>query len=338
MMEHEDARDLDRNRDEEAHDAVAEALRQAGPRPELSALGLEGLSTEELAAPARAAWEARLARRARGRRALARALALAAVLALAALGLALLRSGPKPTATVLASLAEEPAGPGQAEAWPPGAPIAYGSALATAADPPLWLSLQVGAHRLRLDAASELLLLSPSRVELLRGRLYVEAGPEPLEVLAAGTVSEHVGTHYEVQVENGEARVRVRDGVVRLLRGQEKLEISRGQAGLATPAGLTLTATPVRGESWGWIRHAAPPFILEGSDLASFLGWFEAETGFEVEVAQELLTDEDGKPIRLRGALGAMAPREALDAVLAGTSLRSEIRGDRVLIFRAARP
>ncbi|MEM9599370.1 MAG: FecR family protein, partial [Acidobacteriota bacterium] len=274
-------------------DPIADALRDAGPRGPMPPLDLETLG-----GPARAAWRRRaLARRARRRRWL---VAAALVMALgAASAVWMLRQG-APIGTVTARA--------QGDRWggpAVGAELAPGTRLVTWSEPPEGLALELRTgHRLRLDAGSELVLDSARKLELLRGAVYVEAADAPLRLHAAGTVSEHVGTRYEVRIVDGSAAVRVREGRVRLEAEGQVVEVGHGEVGRAAADGtLEVAPSPAYGPSWGWIRRAAPPFASDGASLEAFLQWAAAEGGFTLEVDPELLLDPSGQPALVRGSI-----------------------------------
>ena len=315
----------------ESHpDAIAEALREAGGRPPL-----EPLDLDHLGAPALAVWERQMARR-RFRR---RVLALAA--GIGAMVFSLWRldtpAPSRPIGVVLAVAGEGRSGRA------PGSEVARGQLLATSEQPAEWLTVELypdepqgddhhGGHRLRLDAGSELRLDSATEVELLRGGLYVEAAPADLELVAGDTVSEHVGTRYEVRIDAGTAAVRVRDGRVRVRRGTRTVEIGRGEQVRSSSGELELGPSPAHGESWAWTLRAMPPFQTDGIELESFLEWIEAESGWRLDVDPALLLDPAGEPARVRGSVGDLPPEEALARVLESAGLRHRFEGDRVRI------
>jgi ferric-dicitrate binding protein FerR (iron transport regulator) len=72
---------------------------------------------------------------------------------------------------------------------------------------------------LRLDSDTEITLDADRTLSLARGALYLDSSrrtgsPEPVTIVARGTVIRDIGTRYEVRLSHEELRVRVRDGRV----------------------------------------------------------------------------------------------------------------------------
>ena len=289
------------------HDPVAEALRHAGPRPAMPDLDLETLG-----APALAVWQRQTRRRRRRR------MALAATLVLALGGLWLWQPW-SPPAQVLAR-----AGIG---ALPEvGSSIPVGTLLSTGARQ--WLTVELRGHRLRLDQKTDLRLISPDELELLRGAVYVDAVSSTLRIVAGDTVSEHVGTRYSVHRVDDGVSVRVRHGQVRVTRGEQVVELVGGQ-GAHTAEDLVPVDVPVSGDTWAWTRHAAPAFESAGATLEEVFAWIEAETGWTVEVAQELLLEHDGSPVIFSGEVGHLDLEQALETTVEISGLVYTREGDR---------
>lgn len=307
----------DSNDTQNRADPIAEVLRDAGPRQALPAYDLESLG-----APALAAWEKKLARKATRRRRFAVAALLTLVIGAGAFW-RLSRSA-DPVAVVLAYSGE------QSNDFPVGLEFSEGQTLTTGMDEWLTVELRDG-HRVRLDAGSILGLSSRQRIDLQLGAVYVEAAPGPLQVLALGTVTEHVGTRYEVRIDGSSAVVRVREGEVQVQSEGRVVEIGRGRrVRVSDSKDPIVEESPPFGESWAWTRRSAPEF--EGNSLPSFLDWIEAETGREVEVAPELIYKPSGEPISIIGGTGGMSLEEALASVLQTAGLAHTAEGDRIIV------
>ncbi len=300
-------------------DPVVEKIRAAGPRPPLLPFDIE-----ELAAPARAVWQEKIAsKRRRSRQRTYWALAAVLLVAVAAV---LYRSASVPVfATVRAYSGPAP------ERFTVGSQVGFGTVLRT--ESAEWLAVWLGSHSLRLDAGSELRLDDESHIELLRGAIYLEASQAPLRVRAGGIDIEHIGTRFEVRLSGGGVVVRVRDGRVRFGGEQQWTEVARGQQALGAAAGsFSVSESPSTGNSWQWIRKAAPPFESHGASLESVVTWLAGEAGWEVAIEPALYLDASGQPTQVRGSIDRLSPEDALSRVLDGSDLRHHFDGDQVII------
>lgn len=301
-------------------DPVAERLRAAGPRPPLPPFDIEGL-----AAPALAAWQEKIARKRQRHRVY---WALAAAVLVVVLAVFQRSVPPGPVATVLAYTGPAP------ERFDVGSGLDVGTVLRTDALHAEWLTVSFDGHVLRLDSGSELRLESASWIELLRGAVYVDTSKAPLTVHAAGIATEPLGTRFEVSLlGEGEVAVRVRDGQVRVRSDRHSVEVRRGQQALGSAAvGFSVSASPPWGDSWSWIRRAAPPFDSDGADLETVLAWLAGEAGWQLEIDPALYADTSGQPARMRGSIDRLGLDEALAAVLESAGLHYRFDGDRLII------
>ncbi|MEM8932697.1 MAG: FecR family protein [Acidobacteriota bacterium] len=269
-------------------------------------------------------------RRARRR---SRRLAVAAALTVVA-GLGAWRMFDRP----LAATVEVYAGPDNGR-FVVGSILAAGTRLDTADDEHLTVATASG-HQLRLAAGSRVELLSASRIELLRGAVYIDAAPPALAVQVAGSVVEHVGTRYRVELgDEGRAEVRVRDGRVRLRGPTGTVDFGRGRAATWTAGeAARLVDAPPHGESWAWTLAAAPLFDPDGATLAEFLDWLEAESGWMVEIDSALLVDAYGDPVRITGSIHGLPLDQAARFVLGGAGLSFHQIEDRLTVHSADSP
>lgn len=194
----------------------------------------------------------------------------------------------------------------------------------------------LGGVTARLDHDTRVLLAGGDQVVLERGALYVDAGPAPatpLDVVTPAGSLRHVGTQYEVRLLDPGVRLRVREGRVEWQARNGAVE--RGEAGeqltIASDGGVTRTATPLYGESWDWIAGATPVIDIEGLPLAEFLAWAARELGREVLYASAGLESE-AAGIVVHGSIAGLTPLQALDAVLATTSVRAQVVEGRIVV------
>ena len=328
-------------RREDSGDVIARLLRLAGPRERAPLV-----RAERVREAVRGQWRRGVRHRRRRRQAM---WVGAATLAASVAGLVATRrpgAPPPPAEAPLVATLEAVAGsPRTAAGEAALAPIALGDGLRagdrleTAAGDRVALRLLTGAS-LRLDVDSRLRLLSPTRVELLRGAVYVDSGAAPLaatqlEVETPWGLARDIGTQFEIRVQPLPAsalRVRVREGRVQLDRQGERHEAPAGLE-LEMDAAGHLARRPVsqNGPDWAWTLAIAPPFELEGRRLADFLDWVTRETGLQVRFADPALEYTTADCV-LHGSLRGIAPDEAPAAVLPPCGLTHRVEDGGLLI------
>jgi ferric-dicitrate binding protein FerR (iron transport regulator) len=226
--------------------------------------------------------------------------------------------------------------------WQPadaGRRLAAGEALETGLNGRAGLSLPHVAS-VRIDHGTRVRLASAERLVIERGAVYVDAGRDgaPASRLVVETptgVVRHVGTQYEVRLDGGSVRVRVREGRVewRSRRGV----VENGQAGeqltIAANGAVTRDDAARYGPSWEWIASTAPAPEIEGRPLAEFLAWAGRELGREVVFESPEVADEAASII-VHGSIDGLTPAQALDVVLATTSVRGTLDEGRLLVSR----
>ena len=315
-------------------DPIARLVRLAGSRPAVPAE--RALRAEAMV---RAAWEASVA--ARRRRLVATwssGLALAAALALA-IGLVLRGPAAPPppelvgTVERLAGQAQLLAGEGAAQPLGPGARLVAGGALDTGADGRVAVRLASGAS-LRLDVDSRLAFVTPTRLLLEQGAVYVDSqGGPPVVVETPLGVVEERGTQFEVRLASDAVRVRVREGGVNLSGERGSWDAARGDEIVLTAAGvLRRGSVPFHGDDWSWVQEIAPAFRLEGRTLGDFLSWFGRETGrgvMWVDPAEQ----RRALAVVLHGSVDGLSPEQALAAVLPTCGLAHRLEGGAVTLF-----
>jgi FecR protein len=256
--------------------------------------------------------------------------ALAASLGILALGLAwvLHPPTPAPIAFGVVSLIDQSRAHIKSRN-PPVRPVRVGDLLycgdELATRGPGRISLSSGDN-LRVNADTELRFLGPGEVELLRGMIYIDHPPaaarsSQLRIRTrAGTV-EHVGTAFEVFSNERIVRVRVREGEVRLRNSSGDILARAGTELIAGPDGhLTRGAVPLNGDPWHWVFALAPNYEIEGRSLLDFLEFESRELGYRLVFADQHARDVAERTI-LHGTVHGRAPLEAVNSVLATTSL-----------------
>jgi hypothetical protein len=314
-------------------DAVRKLLDDAGPRP---AVPEEDLRTIRNAA--RAQWMRRYGAAPERKGARWAWLAVAAVLLVAGIGFAWwARSRPPAVAPVVASV-ERASG---SVPWKAGTPIAAGTVLATGGETPGRLTLHMrGGASVRLDEATQVKLASAALVELQRGAVYVDTGAAPgrsddVTVRAPNGLFRPTGTQFEVRVDGGDTRLRVREGRVAMDRGEKLVVAAAGEElTVGGDGSVVRRAVPVSGPAWGWIEETAPMFAIEGVKVREFLGWFGRETGLRVELA-------DGEAVAvadscvLHGSIENLSLADAPGVVLSSCGLGHRISDGALAVFVA---
>lgn len=192
---------------------------------------------------------------------------------------------------------------------------------------------------LRLDADTDVTVDSDRSVTLARGAVYLDSSnrtgpPEPVAIVARGTVIRDIGTRYEVRVSDTELRVRVRDGRVAVSSTFGEREADRGGQLSVTSSEIRAGRAPMSGADWDWIVRATPPPQLEGRPLPEFLAWAEREGGRPIRFADPALERANASTI-VYGAIDRLTVDEALDVVLPSCGLARR-NDDEVITIVAA--
>jgi ferric-dicitrate binding protein FerR (iron transport regulator) len=195
-----------------------------------------------------------------------------------------------------------------------------------------------GGVSARLDHDTLLNITGAEELTLVRGALYVDAGPvaspeSRLDVITPSGSVRHVGTQYEVRLTEAGVRLRVREGRVEWHARTGGFEQSgRGeQLMIAGDGTVERQAMPLYGEAWDWTAATAPGIEIEGLPLTRFLVWAARELGREV-IYSTPATAVDVAGIVVHGSITGLTPRQALDAVLATTSVRAIIADGRIVV------
>jgi ferric-dicitrate binding protein FerR (iron transport regulator) len=189
---------------------------------------------------------------------------------------------------------------------------------------------------LRLDSNTVITVDAGRRVSLERGAIYLDSSnrhgpPEPVEIVARGTVIRNVGTRYEVRLSDEELRVRVRDGRVEVSSTFGMRQADRGDQLRVTRSGIVAGLAPTSGADWDWIVRATRPPQLEGRPLPEFLAWAEREGGRPIRFADPALERANVATI-VYGAIERLTVEEALDVVLPSCGLGRRTDGDVITI------
>jgi ferric-dicitrate binding protein FerR (iron transport regulator) len=194
---------------------------------------------------------------------------------------------------------------------------------------PVLLTLVTGAT-LRVAAGTTLDATARDRVTLQSGRVYLDfdSGAAPFSLQTPAGAVDHIGTQFEAFVADGDTRIRVREGRVRISapRGVEQGE-SGSEITVARSGEISRKSIPTYGKDWEWVESIAPTFAIDNKSLSDFLQWVARETGRHVDFADSHVRDVAAQ-IVLHGSVDGLMPLEALERVFSTTSLRFDLQGD----------
>jgi hypothetical protein len=183
------------------------------------------------------------------------------------------------------------------------------------------LSLRADRHtRLRFDAPDELTLLA--------GAVYVDSGGlnvhTALRIDTPAGAVRHVGTQFQVIVDESHTRVQVREGrVMMTFKGGEALDLGAGDlADLARGTFKLERGQSGSGAAWEWAAATAPAFDIENRPLSEFLAWLAREHGWRLRYA-DAATESRAREIRLHGSFTGLDAAGMLEraALITGEAL-----------------
>ena len=226
--------------------------------------------------------------------------------------------------------------------WKPlsvGSVVESGAVLITGAGGRAALDLESGMQ-LRLDVGTALALNDVDEATLSRGAIYVDSGVDAdsarfvLET-PAGAVR-HLGTQYSAAFDGGELRVGVREGRVEVTGKRASMIAGAGELLVIDEGRVTRSALARNAPEWDWVADVVPPFAIEGRTVHEFLAWASRESGHDVAYASPEV-ERLANRVTLSGTVEGLPPRQAVDAVLATTSLTARIEDGRIEVVAADR-
>jgi hypothetical protein len=188
----------------------------------------------------------------------------------------------------------------------------------------------------RLDRGTAIVLDRESQVTLERGAVYVDAGGEPnapaLEIKTPFGSVRHVGTQFEVRLQESSLRVRVREGAIAVDRAGTRWTSQAGEALMLARSGPPVREViPTFGSDWTWMTELAEPFHLEGARVPALLDWVSREQGWRWQL-EDPRTRDHIEQIVLHGSIDGLTPEEALSAVLPTCGLTFRREGERLIV------
>ena len=200
--------------------------------------------------------------------------------------------------------------------------------ITTASDSRVALQLPDG-QSLRIDQGTQLVASAEERFRLGRGAVYFDSGrnanASPVFIDTPYGVATDVGTQFQVRLLANTVVVGVREGLVELSRpGYEALTVDRGHLlEIADDGGADHREIEDNG-MWDWVNSIAPEIDTKGMTLASYLGWYAREKGYEIEWADAESRD-DAMNIKLSVSIQGLTLGEGLAVVQAVAPFNYEI-------------
>jgi len=191
------------------------------------------------------------------------------------------------------------------------------------------IDLEDGGN-IRVASGSEFEILAKDDVRLKSGELYVDIPPGMhanrafIARTAAGEFR-HVGTQFALAVTQGETRLRVREGMVRMLAADGESTVKAGtEVMFAHGAKAAERPVATTDKEWEWTAKTTPDFDIENRPLGEFLAWVARESGRELVLADDQARQQ-AATIRMHGSVHGLTPMQALSAVMATTELRYDL-------------
>lgn len=199
-----------------------------------------------------------------------------------------------------------------------------GSVLETTSDDGVALQL-VSGHSLRLAAASRV-RIEADAIVLDAGSVYLDSGADghaiPIEVRSRFATVRELGTQYMVQLSGNSLDVSVREGAVRVAKGNAVATANAGEMLQVDESGRTQKLDVIEyGKHWEWVAQLAPVPDISGLSLAEFLRWLAREQGWQLEYTTIELA-RLAESVELGGSIDGMSGEEALELVMASTGWR----------------
>jgi ferric-dicitrate binding protein FerR (iron transport regulator) len=186
------------------------------------------------------------------------------------------------------------------------------------------LALASGVQ-VRLDSGTVLAMNDPGTAQLESGAVYVDAGghgraADGFVVETPAGAVRHLGTQYVARLDGRTLEIAVREGRVEVRDDGRAYTADAGEQLTVSDASVTRSRVSPSAPQWDWIGGVTPPYSIEGRTVSQFLAWAGRETGRSVVYA----TPADAalaERVTLSGTVAGLPPRQAVDAVLATTSL-----------------
>jgi len=246
-------------------------------------------------------------------------------------------SQPEPPATLVAGTISRVVGASSLKSeYPEGSSVQVGELISTGSGEGVSLLL-ARSESLRVDENTELRIDAADQFTLLGGRVYADTGQfvyrdGGLKIETEFGLVTDVGTQFSVATTKQSLDVAVREGRVDVqnesgiyaARMGEQLTLVQGET-------ATIAELDTHDDYWDWIVELTPAFDMTNKSLLDFLKWAARETGRDLQ-----FESDESRMFAMRtdvhGSVEGLTPEEALDAILATTSVRYRITDDKVII------
>lgn len=217
-----------------------------------------------------------------------------------------------------------------------GAPVHAGEVISTGPNEGLSLLL-ARSESLRIDQNTRIRVDAADQFTLLAGRIYADTGQfvyrnGGLKIDTEFGVVTDVGTQFSVAMTDQSLEVAVREGRVDVRNQADAYAARMGQRlTLVQGAGASVTDLDTHDDYWDWVVDLTPQFDMTNKSLLDFLKWAARETGRELQ-----FSSNESRMFAMRtdvhGSADGLTPDEALVAVLATTTVRYQIKDDKIII------
>jgi len=260
----------------------------------------------------------------------------AGVAASAVLAVMMLTQPEPPAAEVAGTISRVVSAGSLQSEYPEGSSVHVGEIISTGSAEGVSLLL-ARSESLRVDENTELRVDATDQFTLLGGRVYADTGQfvyrdGGLKIETEFGLVTDVGTQFSVATTDNMLDVAVREGRVDVQNDSDQYAARMGER-LTLVQGETATIAELdtHDDYWDWIVALTPAFDMTNKSLLDFLKWAARETGRELQ-----FESDESRMFAMRtdvhGSVEGLTPEEALDAILATTSVRYQITDDKVII------
>jgi len=220
--------------------------------------------------------------------------------------------------------------------YPEGSSVHVGEIISTGSAEGVSLLL-ARSESLRVDENTQLRVDATDQFTLLGGRVYADTGQfifrdGGLKIASEFGLITDVGTQFSVATTDNTLDVAVREGRVDIQNDSDRYTARMGER-LTLVQGETATVAELdtHDDYWDWIAPLTPTFDMNNKSLLDFLKWAARETGRDLQ-----FESDESRMFAMRtdvhGSVEGLTPGEALEAILATTSVRYQITDDKVII------
>jgi ferric-dicitrate binding protein FerR (iron transport regulator) len=246
-------------------------------------------------------------------------------------------STPEPPVAQVAGTISRVVGTGQLSSdYPKGSSVHVGEVISTGSDEGVSLLL-ARSESLRVDENTQLRVDAADRFTLLAGRVYADTGQfiyrdDGLKIETEFGLVTDVGTQFSVAMTDQSLDVAVREGRVDVQNDADRYAARMGERLTLVQGGTaTVAELDTHDDYWDWIVELTPAFDMTNKSLLDFLKWAARETGRDLQ-----FESDESRMFAMRtdvhGSIEGLTPEEALEAILAITTVRYQIADDKIVI------